>query len=135
MGDYFIRVSVPANTPSDKPAEKTITVEGEVFAELAYFFPLGPSFMVSFAIFYGIRQIYPEPEGDWVAGDGIYRTVPINWDLPESPCKLTVKAVSPNTTYDHDIFLWLLTKPEVEARPWQIIRDFIRILKRLMGLR
>jgi len=135
VGDYFITLNVPANTPSDAPVTKTIEIKGEVLEEIAYYFPLGPSFMVSFAVYYGIKQIYPEPEGEWVAGDGMYRQVPVGWTLPESPCKLTVKAASPNTSYDHTIYIWLLTKLEVEARPWRIISDFVKILKRLMGLR
>jgi len=135
VGDYFIPLEVPANTPKDSPVTKTIEIEGEVLGEIAYYFPLGPSFMVSFAVFYGIEQIYPEPEGEWVAGDGMYRRVPVGWTLPESPCKITIKAVSPNTSYDHTIYIWLLTRLEVELRPWQILTDFVETLEELLGLR
>jgi len=135
VGDYFIPLEVPANTPKDSPVTKTIEIEGEVLGEIAYYFPLGPSFMVSFAVFYGIEQIYPEPEGEWVAGDGMYRRVPVGWTLPESPCKITIKAVSPNTSYDHTIYIWLLTRLEVEVRPWQILTDFVETLEELLGLR
>jgi len=135
LGDYFVKLTIPADTPADKPAEKEVKVEGDVLAEIAYLIPRGWACEPSFAVYYGIRQVYPEPESDWVTGEQLYRRVPINWTLPESPCKLTIKGASPDTRYEHWVYIWLLTKPVAEARPWQVIADFIAILKRLLGLR
>jgi len=135
LGDYFTRLTIPANTPEDAPAQTQIKIEGEVLAEIAYLLPEGWHCEPSFAVFYGIRQIYPEAGSDWVTGDRLYRKVPLGWTLPETPCMLTVKGVSPGTSYPHTVYLWLLTKPVAEARPWKVLADFIAILKRLLGLR
>jgi len=135
MGDYFTKLKIPANTPLDKPAETTVEIEGDVLDELAYLIPPGWSGMAHFSIFYGIKQVYPEETDTWVTGDDLYRVVPIRWTLPESPCKLTVKGYSAGATYDHTVYLWLLTKPEEEVWPLRILADFVKILKRLMGIR
>jgi len=135
MGDYFTMLKIPANTPLDKPAETTLEVEGEVLDELAYLIPPGWSALAHFSIFYGIKQIYPVETGTWVTGDDLYRPVPIRWKLPESPCKLTIKGYNQDDTYDHSVYLWLLTKPEEEVWPLRILADFVKILKRLMGIR
>jgi len=135
MGDYFTKLTIPANTPAEKPAEKTIEVEGDVLAEIAYLIPPGWTALAHFAVYYGIRQIYPEEAGTWITGDNLYRPVPIRWILPESPCKLTVKGYNQDDTYDHTVYVWLLTKPEEEVWPLRILVDFVKILKRLIGIR
>jgi len=134
MGDYFAKLTIPANTPVDKPVTADVEVEGEVLAELAYLIPPGWSALAHFAIFYGIKQIYPAEAGTWVTGDDLYRMVPIRWVLPETPCKLTVKGYSEGAAYDHTLYLWLLTKPKEEVWPLKILVDFVAILKRLMGI-
>jgi len=134
MGDYFIKLRIPANTPLAKPAETTVEIEGEVLAELAYLIPPGWAAVAHFAILYGIKQIYPEEDGTWVTGDDLYRVVPLKWPLPEPKTKLTIKGYNESIDYPHTVYLWFLTKPEEEARPWRIISDFVKILKRLMGL-
>jgi len=135
VGEYFTSLSIPANTPVETPAEKEIIIEGEILSEIAYLIPPGWSALARFAIFYGIKQIYPEPEADWVTGDDVYRPVPITWRMPESKLTLTIKGYNTDDTYAHGIYIWLLTKPEEEAKPWKIIADFVAILKRLMGIR
>jgi len=134
MGDYFAKLKIPANTPVDKPVTADVEVEGEVLAELAYLIPPGWSALAHFAIFYGIKQIYPAEAGTWVTGDDLYRSVPLRWRLPESPVNLTIKGYNEDDTYPHTVYLWLLTKPEEEALPWRILADFVKILKRLMGI-
>jgi len=135
MGDYFFKLTIPANTPEDQPAVTTVEVEGEVLDELAYLIPRGWSALAHFSLFYGIKQIYPKEPGTWVTGDRLYRQVPIKWRLPESPCKLTLKGYNEDDTYPHTIYMWLLLTTIAEARPWQVLIDFVAILKRLLGLR
>ena len=135
MGEYFTSLSIPANTPATAPAEKEIIIEGEILSEIAYLIPPGWSALARFALFYGIKQIYPEPEADWVTGDDVYKSVPIAWSMPESKLSLIIKGYNTDDTYPHSVYVWLLTKSEVEAKPWKIIADFVSILKRLMGLK
>jgi len=134
MGEYFIKLTIPANTPSDKPVETTIQVEGEVLTEIAYLIPPGWAALAHFAFYYGIKQFYPEPEGLWITGDNMYREVMVKWTLPESPCKLTIKGWNEDDTFEHTVYIWLLTEVEVEAKPWRTLIDFIKAFKRLVGM-
>jgi len=134
MVEYFAKLTIPANTPADNPAIVEVEVEGDVLAELAYLIPPGWTALAHFAVFYGIKQIYPVEAGTWVTGDNLYRPVALRWHLPESPAKLTIKGYNQDDTYPHTVYLWLLTKPEEEALPWRILADFVKILKRLMGI-
>jgi len=132
--EYFTKLTIPKNTPSDNPATKTIEIEGEVLAEIAFLIPPGWTALAHFAVFYGIKQIYPAELGTWVTGDNLYRHVPLRWRLPEPNTTLTIKGYNQDDTYPHTVYLWLLTKPEEEALPWRILADFVEILKRLMGI-
>jgi len=134
MGEYFTWLTIPAGTSQENPATKTIEVEGEVLSEIAYLIPAGWCALAYFSIFYGIKQIYPAELGTWVTGDNLFRPVPLRWKLPESPVRLTVKGYNQDHAYPHTVYLWLLTKPEEEALPWRILADFVKILKRLMGI-
>ena len=134
MGDYHTWLTIPQKNAEPGEAQRDITIEGEILSEIAYLIPGGWCALASFAVFYGIKQIYPEPEGEWVTGDRLIRTVPVGWKMPESKVKLTVKGCNLDTANPHTVYLWLLTKPEEEARPWKIMSDFVAILKKLMGL-
>ena len=134
MGDYFIPVTVPANTPENAPVETEVEVTGDILTEIAYFFPVGPSCMVRFAVFYGIEQIYPAKGSPWVAGDFLYRSTPVNWRMPEKRLTLTIKAVSPNTQFQHTFYVWLHTEWIEEARPLEPIIEFINNFKKWLGL-
>jgi len=134
MGDYFMWLEIPANTPETAPVEKTVEIEGEILSEIAYLIPPGWAALARFALFYGIKQIYPMPGLEWVTGDDLYRSIPLKWPLPERKVRITIKGWNEDDTYPHSVYLWLLTQPEPEARPWKILADFVAILKRLMGL-
>jgi len=42
--------------------------------------------------------------------------------------------VSPGTSYDHKITVRIQVEPPEVAAPWEILRDFISVIKRLLGL-
>jgi len=70
-----------------------------------------------------------------VTGDDLYRLVRLRWTMPESPCTLTIKGYNEDEAFPHTFYVWLFTERRVAARPWEIIADFVAILKKLMGLR
>jgi len=135
LGDYFTWLTIPAGTPKNAPVEKEVTVEGQILDEIAYLIPPGWCALAHFSVFYGIKQIYPYKPEIWVTGDNLYRVVPLKWPLPELKTKLTLKGYNEDNTFPHTVYMWLLTMPEEEARPWRILADFVKILKRLMGIR
>ena len=131
---YTVDLVVPAKTTEDKPEEETIEIEEGVIIRVEVFFPPGPHGMVHTQCFYGIRQLWPRPEGATSHLDGVTLRIPEHWKPPELPCKLTVRGWSPGTGYGHTITWMFYTLPPALAAPWLVIQDFIAILKKLMGI-
>jgi hypothetical protein len=95
--------------------EEEVWVEGEELEEVEVRFPPGPWTLLKVALFYGVKQLVPEPEGSWIAGDDEAVTAKPRWRLPESPCRLIVKAVNEDVKYPHSFILRLQVKPKEEA--------------------
>jgi len=132
MGDYFVKLQIPANTPKDTPVQTTAEVEGYRLDEIAYLIPAGWSALAHFALFYGIYQIYPKEPRTWVTGDNLYRRVPLRWLLPESLCKLTLKGWNEDSKYPHTVYMWLLTKPQEEVIPIRLFTEVLAMARDFM---
>jgi len=136
MGGYTVELSIPPNTPEDNPVEKTLIIEGEVLERIHFLIPCGHQSLARLAIFYGIHQIFPAEPGTWLKGEDESFSMRIGWRLPEFKVKITLKGWNEDDTYQHTFYLRLEVVEKVEeARPWQVIIDFVAILKRLIGLR
>jgi len=138
MGDYFVKLAIPANTAEDAAVEAAVEVKGYRLEEIAYLIPAGWCALAHFSLFYGIYQIYPTEPRTWVTGDNLYRRVPLRWLLPESPCKLALKGWNKDTTYSHTVYMWLLTKPAEEVLPIKLLTQVLRMvrnfLRRVVGV-
>ena len=134
MPVYTVDLVVPINRLEAEPKEETVEIEKGVIVKVEVFFPPGPHGMVHTQCFYGIRQLWPRPEGATAHLDGVTLTIPAYYKPPELPLKLTVKGWSPGTTHPHTITWNFYTLPPVLAAPWLIIQDFVAILKKLMGI-
>ena len=133
-GVYPVRLHVPADTPADKPVTVEVEVNDPVITGIDVDYPVGCCALVHVQVFYGIKQVAPKPEGADYMGDGKRYPGPMNWKLPEMPCRLIIKAWNEDETYDHEPIVYINTAPEEAARPWGVLSDFIAILKRLMGV-
>ena len=82
----------------------------------------------------GKFQIAPRnPEGT-MAADGYVIPIQPNYPLKRGHNLLKLKGWSPNTSYNHEIKVRLTVLPPEEANPLGILRDFVSILKKLIGL-
>jgi len=93
--------------------EETREVEGSAIVYLAVKFPPGPHGLLKVSIFYGLRQIYPDKASDPFMGDDETLESYDEWELPETPCKLVVKATNDDDENEHCFFLRMRTSPEV----------------------
>jgi len=132
---YSIPILVPANTPINKPVEVQVEINEEVITLIRVRFPPGPSCMVRTALFYGQSQIFPQPPGTYIVGDD----ETVEWHeyfvLPSVPCKLTIRACSPGTNYEHMIFWYIVALPWEVATWWASIQNFISILAKVMRVK
>jgi len=136
MGSYTVELTIPPNTSEDAPVKKDLIIEGAVFERIHFLIPAGHQSLARLAIFYGIRQIFPKQPGTWLKGEGESFSMKIGWRLPEFKVQITLKGWNEDDTYQHTFYLRLEVPEKVEeARPWQVIIDFVAILKKLIGLR
>jgi len=107
MPTYSIDITVdPSSTVTEE-----LWVEGEAVDWVSIRFPPGPSGLLEVAIFYGEKQIWPSEEGQVFKGDNEWIHFEDYWPLPETPCRLIIKAVNRDEVYEHSVYVRLHTKP------------------------
>jgi len=135
---YQKSLTVPADTPEDKPVEVKITVKHPVIRRLGVHFPPGCHLMVKVAVFYGKYQIFPAKEGDWCSGDNTTVWDEFYFEVPEKETDLTLKGCSPKTDYKHTITFYIIATPRevpvYAAGLGRLIKLFERLL-RIFGVR
>jgi hypothetical protein len=132
---YVVDVTVPADTPADNPVEVELVVEEDVVTRVACHFPPGCRGFVHTAVFIGHIQVFPRPFPNTLHGDA----ETISWEewlpLPETPCKLTIRAWSPGARYPHTITWRIIALPRYVAMWWWIFERFISLLKLIFRVR
>jgi len=136
---YTKTLAIPANTPSDSPVETTIMVKHPVITRLGVHFPLGCVGMVKGAVFYGVLQIWPSKEGEWLKGDDVTIWDEPFFELPEKETTLILKGCSPNTSYDHNVTFYIIALPRVIALWMVALSSLVKLLEtfftKLVGIR
>jgi hypothetical protein len=139
MPIHTYRLLVPANTPESNPVSVDAKLpyflrQNSVLHKLEIHFPDGCCGMVHVAIFYGIRQIFPEIEGMTFTGNGETISFPDFWPLPNDPTTLTIKAWSPGTQYDHNILIRFGVLPEWYFTSGLTLEKLEKLLSALIGI-
>jgi len=134
MPVYTLDLKVPADTAETAPVKAEVEIEEGVIVKVEVIYPPGPQGMVHTQCLYGIRQLWPRPEGETFHLEDMKVEIPEHWTPPELPCILTVRGWSPGTRFSHTITWMFYTLPRPLAAPWVILQDFVLILKRLMGI-
>ncbi|WP_448578888.1 hypothetical protein [Thermosphaera sp.] len=124
IGFYCREISVPPGSA----VEEEVWIEGDVIKSVSVVFPPGPHGLLKVAIFYGEKKIYPSEEKSWISGDNERIETHAVWRLPETPCRLIVRAENHDTLYPHMFFLRLETgwiesitlKPSAEGGLFEI---------------
>jgi len=97
---YTQPVTIPANTPKDKPVEVVFMVKEEYVTGINVFFPNGCTALARVAAFYGEEQLAPKPAGSYFSGDGMLVKSPMRWRIQEYPCPITFKCWNIDETYE-----------------------------------
>jgi len=119
---YEFILNVPADTPRDRPAELEVEIEETYVTEIGVYHTPGSSHMVYAAVFFGEYQEFPSTKGEWVTGAGYLIRSKVYLKYRESPVRLTLKACSPNTHYDHKVFFYIWTEP----KPIEVVIEMLR---------
>jgi len=122
---------VPANTSEDAPVSVEFELREPYLTRLDVHFPDGCALMVRARFMYGVKQLFPQPEGAWLVGNG----ETVSWDellkFWELPILLRCEACSPGTSYQHQLAIRLITKEEEAVPPWKAFRDFFARIMRI----
>jgi len=132
---YVVDVTIPANTSQTSPKEETVKIEEEVIVSIECHFPPGCRGMVYTACYYGEEQLFPRPYGSYLHGDGETIRWSEYYELPESPCILTIRGWSPGTIYDHTITWRINALPKKYAFWWTVLDRFISFLAKIFRVR
>ena len=127
---YVVDVTIPADTAQTAPKEETVKIEEEVIVSIECHFPPGCRGMVYTACYYGEEQLFPRPYGSYLHGDGETIRWEEYYELPESPCYLTIRAWSPGTNYDHTITWRINALPRWIAFWWVNISRLLNFISR-----
>jgi len=127
-------ITIPADTPETSPEEQTLKLTKGVITRMDVKFPPGCHGLVHVRLLRSEFQLVPLSRGEWVTGDA--ETVPTEgyYELTETPAQLKFVAFNDDDTYDHAVTVRVSIIKQEVAAPWQIIRDFVAILKKMMGL-
>ena len=127
-------ITVDAGTEEDDPKTQILKLTKGVITGLDVVFAPGCHRLVKTRIRRYESQLVPLSRDEWVTGDGeTVRTEPY-YEMLEAPYQLKFIGASPLTAYDHVITVRVRMQPFEVAAPWSIIRDFVAIVKKLMGL-
>jgi len=127
---YVVDVTVPKDTAQTSPKEETVKIEEEVVVSVECHFPPGCRGMVYTAVYYGEEQLFPRPYGSYLHGDGETIRWEEYYELPESPCYLTIRAWSPRTSYNHTITWRISALPRWIAFWWVNISRLLNLISR-----
>jgi len=128
-------IIVPADTAEASPKEQTLQITYGVITRVDVHFPQGCHSLVKVRLTKGkLFGILPTNPDEWITGDGATVSYRMNKLIDDKPYELDFTACSPNTSYQHRITIRIEMLPEEVATPWQVMRDFVQLMSRLMGV-
>jgi len=129
---YQVSLTIPANTPANKPVQTTIEIVEQVLVRIGVHFPPGCFHLPYVAIFYGRKQIWPSEKGEWVSSDAITIWDEVLIRLPDKPTKLIMKGYNLDDTYEHTITFYFSALPYRAAMIGRILASISDKLSKLV---
>jgi len=131
---YAWDIIIPKNTSEKEPVTQILKLTRGVITDLQIEFPDGCKKLVKVRLLHAEFQLVPLSRGEWVTGDG--ETVPTEpyYPIRHEPFALKFIGCSPGTYYPHKVTVRVRMLPEWIATPWQVMKDFVSVIKKLIGL-
>ena len=130
---YRFSAEIPINRAKNNPFVREFKLPEGIVHRIRMRYPPGPRGMVSSAVFLGAAQIFPMEPGEWFVGDNewIDGTCHV---VTKTGWEWSIRGYSPGTKYVHRVFADLFVLSEEKASPYLILRDFVDIVKKLIGI-
>ncbi len=127
-------IEVLAGTTEDDPKTQTLKLTKGVITGLDVVFAPGCHRLVKTRLLIAESQLIPLSRDEWCTGDGeAVKTEPY-YEMLDEPLQLKFIGAAPLTAYNHTITVRVRMQPFEVAAPWAIFRDFVKIVKKLIGI-
>jgi len=130
---YTVTLTVPKNTPKEKPIEAAVSLEKAVVTRLFIQIPAGHHLLTGLRILYGDLQLWPRWSGTWFRGDNIVLDFEEFFELPDDPTTLRIQAYNEDDTFSHSFVVHISTLPKRIAGWMVALARFVGLLRRLIG--
>ena len=131
-------ITVPADTAASAKVTEKIKISRGVIHQVGVLFPDGCNGMVKVTLHDGGHQFSPSTEGMDYIGSGQLVLGQEHYKPEAGTNQIAVKAWSPDTTYNHEITVYLWILPENILLPTLIfldIRNALILLLRKIGVK
>lgn len=135
MPNYTWDIEIPAGTTEKTPVRQKLKMVSGVIVTAKAKFAFGCHRLVKVRLLRSTFQVSPRSGGDWWTGDGETVTMLENYELDRKPLSLVFVGCSPLTRFVHTVTVRISVQPPELAYPWEIMRDFVQIIKKLIGLK
>jgi len=98
---------VPANTPEASPAVRRIRLVPGRMTRVMIEFRRGAHGLVLIRMLHGLVSIVPVSDSRPLFGDGVVRSVPMDYEMKDPHPELTLVGWSPGTRYDHRVTFYI----------------------------
>jgi hypothetical protein len=130
---YAWDIAITAGTTEAAPVTQTLKVTKGIITSLEIKFPPGCHSLAKVRILRSTFQLIPLSRGEWVTGDAETVKTDPYYELEETPSELVFKGCSPSASYAHTITVRVSIVPVEVGASWLVMKDFIDVLKRMMG--
>jgi len=107
-------VCVEPNTPKDSPKRDTIELPPGILTEVKILIPPGHQALAGVRVKYGLENVVPYRQDDWVRGDFVTITDTPDFRLENDPTVLAIEAYNEDDTYEHCFYMYFTVKREEE---------------------
>jgi len=131
--DYWFSVTTPANTKKEDAVETTMQVTEGIVTHVWLKHPPGCHGLAHATISDGLSQIWPTNKDEDYHGDEFPMEFDEAYEIMK-PAKLHLLTWNDSTLYEHGVDVRITILPKEKANPWQVMSDFVAILKKLLGV-
>ena len=121
--------------PKNSEKKFKLQIEGDYITKVRIRFPPGPQGLLKVAVFYGLEPLFPCETDTYFVGEDEVIEWEEYWQLPETPCELTILAENQDDTYDHSVYIVIVTRWAKQTLDYRIADRVAGFLRYIFGRR
>jgi len=130
---YQVSITVPPDTPKERPVVKKVDIEEEVITRVTAYFPSGPCNLLKVSLWHGDLMIFPSRKYEWLSGEGIAISEDLYYDIAYRPYPVTIKAYNLDVAFEHSAIFYISAQPRrivyLQDILWMLVRRLDAIIR------